>query len=348
MKFKFSVNILSLFLLVGSCFMMSALIPAYSFNDPVRAKVFFTFFPIVIFVISLLLFIKTRTGEQNISLKMSFIIVSFSWIAMTLLGAFPYIFISELSLTDAFFESMSGFTTTGASILEDVESHPYSLLYWRSLTNWLGGMGIIVLFLAIFSLFNFGSSNIYKAEVPGHKSDKLTSKVAETAKILWLVYILLTFILFVLLKIFGMSFFDAICHALTTIATGGFSTKNSSIADFGFLIQITITIFMFLAGCNFIWHVQFLRGKLFSYFKNEEFTFFFFITLFCILLLSLSVYYQGVETGSMTEILVQSSFQAVSLITTTGFTSTNYDLWPILAKFILFFTKYYYNEKFYS
>ena len=316
--------------------MLTAFIPAYFLDAGLKEKIFFLLFPMLILISSFFVFINTKVSEQNISLGFSFLIVTLSWFVMAVLGAIPFVFISGLPFVDAFFETMSGLTTTGASILTNIEALPYSLLYWRSLTNWLGGMGIIVLFLAIFPFFNFGSS-IYKAEVPGPNSDKLTSRITQTAKILWLVYILLTFILFLFLKLCGMNFIDAICHAFTTMATGGFSTKNASIGHFNHTIQFVTTIFMFIAGCNFIWHVKLLRGKPFNYFKREEFLFFLFITILATILISFNLYQQANHSENLFHILNKSSFQVVSLITTTGFASTDFNLWPNLAKFILFF-----------
>ncbi|MCL4164520.1 UNVERIFIED_CONTAM: hypothetical protein GTU68_032424, partial [Idotea baltica] len=238
-------------------FGISMCVPAlvsYYYDD--GAQLAFITSALVTLVTAALLYVCARSARAPLSPRGAFLVVALCWLTATVFGALPY-YLSETypTIIDAWFESASGFTTTGASVLSDLESLPPSILLWRSLTQFLGGMGIVVLSLAVLPLLGVGGMDLFKAESPGPTSDKITAKVSETARALWLVYILLTFVQAVLLYIFGMSMFDAINHALTTMATGGFSTKNSSIASFNSPeIETIITFFMFLAGVNFLYH----------------------------------------------------------------------------------------------
>lgn len=271
----------------------------------------------------------------ELRLKDSYATVALGWIFAALFGALPF-YISRYipSFADAFFESMSGFTTTGASILRDIEALPHGLLLWRSLTQWLGGMGIIVLSLAILPLLGVGGMQLYKAEIPGPLPDKLTPRIQETAKILWSVYALLSLIEALLLFIGGMNLFDSLCHTFTTMATGGFSTKNASIAHFNsFYINLVIIIFMFLAGTNFSLHYHGLRGRIFAYWKSEEFRFYLKVILASLIIVILI---NLVSDSSNALVASQhSAFQVVSIITTTGFTIVDFGQWPSAAQMIL-------------
>lgn len=271
----------------------------------------------------------------ELRLKDSYATVALGWIFAALFGALPF-YISRYipSFADAFFESMSGFTTTGASILRDIEALPHGLLLWRSLTQWLGGMGIIVLSLAILPLLGVGGMQLYKAEIPGPLPDKLTPRIQETAKILWSVYALLSLIEALLLFIGGMNLFDSLCHTFTTMATGGFSTKNASIAHFNsFYINLVIIIFMFLAGTNFSLHYHGLRGRISAYWKSEEFRFYLKVILASLIIVILI---NLVSNSSNALVASQhSAFQVVSIITTTGFTTVDFGQWPSAAQMIL-------------
>lgn len=271
----------------------------------------------------------------ELRLKDSYATVALGWIFAALFGALPF-YISRYipSFADAFFESMSGFTTTGASILRDIEALPHGLLLWRSLTQWLGGMGIIVLSLAILPLLGVGGMQLYKAEIPGPLPDKLTPRIQETAKILWSVYALLSLIEALLLFIGGMNLFDSLCHTFTTMATGGFSTKNASIAHFNsFYINLVIIIFMFLAGTNFSLHYHGLRGRISAYWKSEEFRFYLKVILASLIIVILI---NLVSDSSNALVASQhSAFQVVSIITTTGFTIVDFGQWPSAAQMIL-------------
>lgn len=282
----------------------------------------------------------TRNASKDIGKREGFIIVSLVWIVFSLLGSLPYIFTGAIpSYTDAFFETMSGFTTTGSSILNDIESLSHGVLFWRSLTHWLGGMGIIVLSLAILPIFGIGGMQLYIAEVPGPTPDKISPRIRHTAATMWAIYLVLTVVETLLLWAGDMSLFDAVCHAFATMATGGFSTKQASI---GFwpspYIQYVIIVFMFLAGTNFTLTYFTLRGKFKPILNDEEFKYYAIIVLGFTILLSVGLLITsqyGVE-----ESFRNSLFWVVSLVTTTGFGTVDYLLWkPVLIAliFMLFF-----------
>ncbi|MEG2171893.1 MAG: potassium transporter TrkG [Desulfovibrionaceae bacterium] len=269
-------------------------------------------------------------------------IVGLCWIAASLAGGLPYILGGHISFTDAVFESASGFTTTGASILSDVESMPKGILLWRSLTHWLGGMGIILLSLAILPLFGMGGMQLYKAEVPGPSPDKLTPRLQDTAMLLWKVYGLLTIVQIILLILAGMDTFDAVNHTFATVATGGFSTKNTSIAAFPSpVIQWILIVFMFLAGINFALHYKWLRGDFKVYRLDRECVLYTVLIFLGGALITLGLVWRGVmpfDTLSNIEATVRAAyFQAVSICTTTGFVSENFALWPAATLCVLLF-----------
>jgi trk system potassium uptake protein TrkH len=216
----------------------------------------------------------TRNAEKNLSKRDGYIIVTASWIVFSVFGSLPFILTGAIpSFTDAFFETMSGFTTTGASILNDIESLSHGVLFWRSLTQWLGGMGIIVLSLAVLPILGIGGMQLFIAEVPGPTPDKLHPRIKGTAKRLWMIYIIFTFIETIMLWAGDMNLFDAINHSFTTMATGGYSTKQASIAYWDSpYIHYVITFFMFVAGTNFTLSYFALHLKFGKVFKNEEFS----------------------------------------------------------------------------
>ena len=272
---------------------------------------------------------------RELSVREGFLVVSLSWGLMSLLGSLPFFFSRAVpSLTDAFFETMSGFTTTGATILRDIESVPESLLVWRAMTHWLGGMGVIALAVAIFPFLGVGAYQLFKAEVPGPIKDRISPRISQTAKILWQVYILFTAAETVLLMLGGLSFYEALNTTFATMATGGFTVKNANIAAFpSAYIHYVVIAFMFLAGVNFSLHYWALRGRIGSYLRDPEYRFF----LAVILLATTGITFLRVAHGErLTEELVRGSlFQTVSIATTTGFITQNYELWPLAAQIIL-------------
>lgn len=280
------------------------------------------------------LFGTSRSG-LDLSIREGFAIVTFGWLTFALFGALPYVISGGIpGYVDAFFEAMSGFTTTGASILTDIEALPPSLLLWRSFTQWLGGMGIIVLSLAILPMLGVGGMQLFKAEVPGPTADRLTPRIQDTAKLLWGVYVLLTIAQTGLLMAGNMSFFDALNHSFTTMATGGFSTRNASVAAFNSAyIDWIITLFMFLAGINFSLHYLALRGQVLGFWRNEEFRFYLWLTLGATTLLTLFNAFGSYD--SVSDSLRYSAFQVVSIMTTTGYATADYELWAVFSQYLL-------------
>jgi trk system potassium uptake protein TrkH len=286
-----------------------------------------------------LLYSQSRS-ETDMSVREGFAVVTFGWTFFALFGALPFVFSGAIpSYLNAFFETMSGFTTTGSTILTDIEAMPPSLLLWRSLTQWLGGMGIIVLSLAILPMLGVGGMQLFKAEVPGPTADRLKPRIQDTAKLLWGVYVLLTGAEVILLMTGGMGFFDAINHAFTTMATGGFSTRDASVAAFdSAFIDWIITLFMFLAGVNFSLHYLALRGRLGDFIRNEEFLFYSGLAMVGIILVTLLN--MGDIYPDFFDSLRFSAFQVVSILTTTGFGTADYELWPVLCQYLLVFAMF--------
>lgn len=268
-----------------------------------------------------------RKSSNRIGKREGYLIVVLSWLSMSLFCSLPYLFSGVFSnFTDAYFESISGLTTTGASVLNDIEAVPKGILFWRSLTQWIGGMGIIVLTIAIFPLLGIGGVELFVAESPGPTNNKLHPRIKETAKRLWFIYLGLTFLLVFILYLEGMTPFDALNHGLTTIATGGFSTKNASIAFFNTpLIQYTILFFMFLAGVNYTIIYHGLKGDFKKVWSSDEFKTYVIAVLVFIVLVTITL--QIVTDLPLEKSFRDAAFQIVSLITTTGFVSADYTAW---------------------
>lgn len=279
--------------------------------------------------------------EAEIKRREGFLIVTISWVSMTVFGTLPYLISESIpSFSNAFFETMSGFSTTGASILDNIEEMPHSILFWRSMTQWIGGMGIIVLTIAVLPLLGIGGMELFVNEAPGPTKDKIHPRIKETAKRLWIIYLFLTICETVVLMFCGMNFFDAVNHSLTTTSTGGFSTKQASIAHFNSpLIEAVIVIFMFIAGTNFTLIYFGFKGKLKKLWRNDEFKWYLFAVLGFILLLTPAVYFDVTNTTngfSLLESFRYVSFQVVSVITTTGYASGIFTEWGVFVTFIFF------------
>ena len=264
-------------------------------------------------------------------------VVAIGWTAAGFFGALPYYWGGVFNtFADAFFESVSGFTTTGASVLMNIEVVPRGFLFWRSLTHWLGGMGIIVLSLAILPLLGVGGMQLYRAEVPGPVPDKLKPRIRDTAMVLWKVYLLFSAAETLLLMLGGMDLFEALCHTFGTMATGGFSTQSASIGSYHSpYIDTVVILFMLFAGINFSLHYQFLKGDLRVFWRNPEFRFFIGAVVIFVLTVSFNVYHTVYETCS--EALRFGAFQVISIITTTGYTTADFEKWPSLSQNILLF-----------
>lgn len=271
----------------------------------------------------------------DITYREGFAIVTLGWVFFAVFGALPYLFSGTIfNPIDALFESMSGFTTTGSTVITNLGDVAESVLFWRSMTQWLGGMGIIVLSLAILPFLGVGGMQLFEAEVPGPTADRLSPRIQDTAKVLWGVYFLITFAELCLLWAGpDMNFFEAICHCFTTMATGGFSTEDASIAAFSSsYTHVVITFFMFLAGVNFSLHYRALGGNFRGYWRSEEFRFFGSLLLGATLLtfvLNLGL------SGSLLTKLRDAAFQTVSLATTTGYATADYEVWPVMAQYVL-------------
>jgi trk system potassium uptake protein TrkH len=297
--------------------------------------IYFLITGFITFLIGLIAFKMTRF-DREVRAREGFAIVTLGWTMFSLLGCLPFIFSGYIpSFTDAFFETMSGFTTTGATILVDIQKLPHGLLFWRSFTHWLGGMGIIVLSLAILPFLGVGGMQLFKAEVPGPVPDKLTPRVTETAKILWGVYIVISLAETILLMFGGMSLFDALCHTFGTMATGGFSTKNASIGYYQSpYIEYVIIVFMIIAGTNFSLHYRLLRGDFKAHLKNNE------LLLFLGLIGGATIFI-GYDTllhhyPELEVAFRKTLFQVTSIITTTGYGTADYEQWAFSSQFILF------------
>ena len=273
--------------------------------------------------------------DQRIGNREGMAITTLGWTACALFGALPFLLAGSLRTpADAVFETMSGLTTTGATVLADVEAQSHAILFWRSFLHWLGGMGIVVLSIALLPGLQVGGSQLFRAEVPGPLPDRLEPRIRETARRLWGIYILLTVGQTVLLRLFGMSLFDAVTHTFGTVATGGFSTANKSLEAWNSpAIHLTVTAFMFLAGMNFTLHYRALRGDLQPISKDDELKTYAGIVLAAIALISLDLLAHS--SYGLWNTLRHSAFQVVSVITTTGFTTVNYDVWPPLSRAIL-------------
>ncbi|NLY21595.1 MAG: TrkH family potassium uptake protein [Tissierellia bacterium] len=277
-----------------------------------------------------------KPKEKNIKTKDALLIVVLGWITVSIFGAIPFLLSGVIaSPIDAIFEVVSGFTTTGSTILTDIESLPNGLLFWRSSTHWIGGMGILVFTLALLPSLGIGGFQIFKAESPGPVASKITPKMVDTAKSLYKIYILITVVLFVLLFVGGMNFEDAAIHTFGVVGTGGFSNKNASVAHFdSTYIHIVISVFMVICGTNFGLFYNLFNGKK-GYFKyDDEFKAYIKIIGFAIVLISINLFFTVYDKSLLA--VRDATFQATSIISTSGFVTADYDLWPTFSKFILF------------
>lgn len=279
--------------------------------------------------------------DVALSIKDGFLFVTSIWVFVSVVGALPYFLSGTIpTYTDSFFETMSGFTTTGASILSNIEGAPKSILLWRAMTHWLGGMGIVVLAVAILPALGVGGLQLIKAGASSPDVDRLVPRITETAKILWGIYLLFTIILTLLLIFGGMTLYDALTQAFSTISTGGFSTKNSSIASFRSpYIEWVLTIFMFLSAINLAVYFRLATGKSLTVFRGTELKAYALIVFAAVLIISINLYLSGIYT-SIEACARYAGFQVVSIITTTGFATADYGMWPFFSQgvcLLLFF-----------
>lgn len=344
LNFRIIFHIMGLLLLCNGGFMLLAAFVSGFYKDGATLDI--SMAAIVTMLVGVMAMFYTRGHRKEVKRKEGYIIVTFGWLIMSISGVLPYIFSGTIpDITNAFFETISGYTTTGASILNDIESLPEGILFWRSLTHWIGGMGIIVLAIAILPLLGIGGMQLFAAEAPGPGGDKLHPRITDTAKRLWLIYVGYTVAETILLKLAGMSFFDAANHALATLSTGGFSTKNTSVAYWNNqpLIQYIIIVFMFLAGTNFVLSYFAFTGKVQRIIKDEEFKVYSFFIIAFTIVATLIVWlqadvpvsdYHPKVLGEVESSFRHSLFQVIAIVTTTGFVTADFTNWtPFLTVF---------------
>ena len=330
MNYKLLLKINGKLLMLEAAFMLLPVITALIYRESSGLA----FLPVIALLLLIGFPLSRLTPKRNeMYAREGLAIVSTSWILMSLAGALPFYISREIPVfIDAFFETTSGFTTTGASILDNVEAVSHSMLFWRSFTHWVGGMGVLVFILAIAPLAGSYTVNLMRAESPGPRVEKVTPKIGSTAKLLYLIYASLTLLQFVLMCAGGMPVFDSLLTAFGTAGTGGFGVKNSSIADYGTYIQSVITVFMLLYGINFSIYYMILLKKIKPVFKNEELRMYLGVVAAAIILITANV---ADRFESLYEAFHHSAFQVASIISTTGFSTVNFDAWPSFSKSIL-------------
>ncbi len=323
-------------LIIITGFLMALAIPfSFYYNDGMQG-VFINATVITLITGVITKYLTRKKKDDEVKKREGYLIVALGWTAMIICSAIPYLLSGTFSsVTNAFFETVSGLTTTGSSILNNIEQMPASILFWRSMTQWIGGMGIIVLTIAILPLLGVGGMELFASEAPGPTKDKIHPRIKETAKRLWLIYASLTLVQTLLLWLANMPFFDAINHALTTMSTGGFSTKQASIGHFTSpLIQYIIILFMFLAGTNFTLLYYGSKLKFKKFWNNDEFNWYILAVILLTVVVTPMII---VSTNTPIENAIRTAlFQVISIITTTGYASANYTEWGAVASFIFF------------
>ncbi len=332
MNYKMILKSLGSVLFIEAAFMLPSFVVAIIYGQG-DAKAFLI--TIIILAITGAILNSIRPGTSEIYARDGFAIVSLAWLFVSFFGALPFTFSGATnSFMDALFETISGFTTTGSTVFSDIESLPKGILFWRSFTHWMGGMGVLVLTLAVLPSAKANTLHIMKAESPGPNPEKLVPKIGQTAKILYSIYIAMTLLEIILLLVAGMPLFDALVNSFGTAGTGGFSVKNISIEAYNIIsFEIIIAVFMFLFGINFTLYYQSLRGNIRSALKDGELHFYFGIVIGSIIIITINL--TGSVYGTFGEALRYSTFQVSSIITTTGYSTANFDLWPALSKLIL-------------
>jgi trk system potassium uptake protein TrkH len=334
MNIGLSLHMIGITLVFLSIFMLFPIVISliYKGRDLISLIISFS----LTFLTGALLYVFTQKYKRSeLRSRDAFYIVTLSWVLVALFGSIPFLLTGTFqSFTDAYFESMAGFTTTGASVLKNVEELSIGILFWRSLTQWIGGMGIIVFALAILPLIGSGGMQLFKAEVPEISVDKIKPRIIDTAKALWLIYVVFTIILIALYLTGGMNIIDALCHAFTTMATGGFSTKNSSVAHFQSpFIEYVTSLFMFLAGINYTLYFYAFRGNVKKIFKSDEFKFYLSITIIASLFICINLYMSHYH--NISDSFRFALFQVISIMTTTGYATADFEKWPFFSQTIL-------------
>src|SRR5690554_3836547 len=345
LNFRIISHLMGLLLLVNGGFMLFPALMSWYYQEAIVLDILLA--SSIALILGAVVMFLTKNHRKEVQKREGYIIVTLGWVIMSLIGTLPYLLSGAIpNFADAFFETMSGFTTTGATILQDIEAIPKGILFWRSITHWIGGMGIIVLAVAILPLLGIGGMQLFADEAPGPGGDKLHPRITDTAKRLWLIYVGYTLAETILLKVAGMSFFDAINHSLSTLSTGGFSTKNASVAYWNDrpMIQYIIIFFMFLAGSNFVLSYFAFKRKFQKIFRDEEFKMYGLLVVGLTTVAALLIYFEADLTissiahpmvwGPAESAVRHALFQVVSVITTTGFITADYTMWtPFLTIF---------------
>tara|TARA_B100002051_G_scaffold126087_1_gene119995 strand:- start:11014 stop:12447 length:1434 start_codon:yes stop_codon:yes gene_type:complete len=331
MNLKAIINLFSILVLLFSLSYVFPIVVSLVFND----NSLYLFLPTFIFVgaLGLIGFFFTKGVQRDLSAKDGFVIIVMFWLVLSLAGSIPF-YLSGMSPIDSFFESMSGITTTGATVISNIETLPESLKFYRQLLQWMGGMGLIVLAIAVMPLLGIGGGQLFKTDIPGAMGEqRLTPRIQETAKALWSIYFGLTILCAILYAIAGMSFFDAVSHAMSTVSIGGFSTYNNSIGHFNNLtIEIICMVFMLLSAMSFALHYfSIYKSKSLKYFYDPELKFFVSILLI-IFILALSI---NILSGQSNLSLRELAFHTVSTVTTTGFGVSDTSTWSFSISFLL-------------
>lgn len=335
---------LGFLLLINGGFMFLTALLSYFYNDGITHSLLTS--GTIVSVLGLLMLLINKNHDKQINKREGYLVVVLGWLAMIFSGTVPYILTGTIEgFSNVFFETTSGFTTTGATIINDIESLPEGILFWRSITNWLGGMGMIVFAIAILPLLGIGGMQLFSAESPGPNTDKLHPRITDTAKRLWLIYVSYTIIETVCLKLAGMSFFDALNHSMCNISSGGFSTKNASIAYWNSkpIIQYIVILFMFIAGANFVLSYFAFKFNFKKILNDEEFKTYFFLLFGFTIAVALLLYFctdflSGLEPQlhRIEGVFRHSLFQVVSIVTTTGFVTADYTSWTSLLLLMFF------------
>ena len=330
MNRRFDLYLIGWLLVLGSAFLCLPLAVAGLYGEPLAPW----FGSIAVGIGAGLALVRVRPPrDRRLHPRDGFLVVGGAWVAVSLLGALPYLFAGALGPVDAIFEAVSGITTTGSTVMADVTVVPRGLLLWRAMSQWIGGMGIILFTIAILPLLGIGGMQLFKAEVPGPVADKVQPRLANTARALWGIYVGLTAAEAGLLRLAGLGWYDAVCHAFTTLATGGFSTRNGSIGEFdSATVEWIVILFMLLAGTNFVLHSRLLTGRGRSLLADAELRYYLGVTAVGTVLLGVTVHQAG---EAPLDTIRTAAFQTVSLLTTTGYCTTDFELWAPFAQLVV-------------
>lgn len=335
---KMILKILGILLFLEGIMFLICTGVSLSYNEP--DYIYFIYSTLIAVVVGGLFLILGKGAENKLSRRDGYCIVAFTWVLFTAFGMLPFYISGEIpSVADAFFETMSGFTTTGATVLDDIESLPYGMLFWRSFTQWIGGLGIVFFTIAVLPIFGVGNQVLFSAEATGVTHDKIHPKISIMAKWLWTVYLILTITETALLMCGGMNLFDAVCHSFTTTATGGYSTKQSSVAYWNSpFIEYVIAIFMILSSLNFALYFMCLKGRFMTLFKDDEFKYFLSSVGAITLLISISLVYHN--NYEIEEAFRKALFQVASVHSSCGFATDDYSYWAPFTWLLLIYTMF--------